>query len=184
MHFVRITQEHPYMAIIRPWYEGSFPIDERRDFDQLAQILHCQEMHVCALIDDEQPVGFIIYWNWTSVLFVEHFAIDPNLRGKQFGQKALQLLLSTQSNYVVLEVELPDDETRLRRVQFYERQGFILNSFAYAQPPYQAGRSPIPMKLMSMPAIPNDESFASLSELIRENVYQRFYAITSSSVAP
>ncbi|MFD2934290.1 GNAT family N-acetyltransferase [Spirosoma flavum] len=175
MTFLQISQEHQYLTIIQKWYEGSFPPDERRNFNDLLQLLPCPEMHLCALIDQDHLVGFIIYWQWADAVFVEHFAIDPEQRGKQFGQRALNQLLRRESPYFILEVERPEDEISRSRIRFYERQGFYLNSFDYAQPPYQRGNLPIPMRLMSIPAIIEQDEFEGFSQLIKERVYERFY---------
>ena len=175
MIFLRITEEHPHLSIIQSWYEESFPANERRRFDALRQLLPCSDMHLCALIDQDQPVGFIIYWQWPNIIFVEHFAIDPNLRGNQLGQRAIDELLRIDSLYYILEAELPEDEISRRRIQFYKRQGFSLNPSPYAQPPYEAGNPPIPMHLLSKPIIPSQADFDTLSALIKERVYERFY---------
>lgn len=175
MTFLRITDEHPHLTTIQTWYEASFPPNERRRFNALRQLLSCSDMHLCALIDQDQLVGFIIYWQWPTVVFVEHFAIDPNLRGNQLGQQALNELLRIDSLCYVLEVERAGDDISRRRIQFYERQGFLLNTFPYAQPPYEAGNSPIPMHLLSIPVMPSQEDFNAVSTLIKERVYERFY---------
>ncbi|QMW05614.1 GNAT family N-acetyltransferase [Spirosoma foliorum] len=176
MHFLPITEPHPYLNTIQTWYEDSFPVDERRDFADLVTLLPCPDMHLCALLDTpHQLVGFIIYWQWSDILFVEHFAIDPTKRGQQFGQQALEQLVRMAYTYLILEVERPEDELSQRRVRFYERQGFTLNLFDYFQPPYQLGNTPIPMRLMSTPAITNHEDFERFSQLIKTQVYERFY---------
>ena len=176
MQLIRITQPSPrYVDTIQPWYEDSFPIDERRSFNELTSLLSCPDMHLCAVVSQEKPVGFILYWQWDDIVFVEHFAIDPDQRGKQFGEQALAHLLQVESRYLLLEVERPDDEISQRRVGFYERQGFVLNPFDYVQPPYQPGKAAIPMRLMSVPAIANQADFDSLSALIKVRVYERFY---------
>ena len=137
MTFLRITQEHPYLESIRGWYMDAFPIDERRSFDDLLGLLSCADMHLCGLVNNTQLVGFIIYWQWDDLVFVEHFTIDPDQRGNQLGQRLLALLLRIECPYFVLEVEQPEGEISRRRIQFYERQGFWLNAFSYVQPPYQ-----------------------------------------------
>ncbi|AKD55535.1 GNAT family N-acetyltransferase [Spirosoma radiotolerans] len=177
MTLLPILADHPYLTPIRTWYETSFPADERRSFQALCQLLPCAAMHLRGLVVQGQLIGFILYWHWPDMLFVEHFAIDPAQRGKQYGQQALSqlLLLESKSPYVLLEVELPQDTNSRRRIQFYERQGFSVNPFSYAQPPYQAGNPSIPMHLMSIPAISDHDTFDSLSKLIKERVYERFY---------
>lgn len=175
MTLLQIPADHPYSTTIRFWYESSFPADERRSFDKLVQLLPCADMHLCGLVDQGQLKGFILYWHWPEMLFIEHFAVDPAQRGKQYGQQAISELLRLESPHVILEVELPQDAISRRRIQFYERQGFSLNPFVYAQPPYQAGNPAIPMHLMSIPSISDQKTFDSLSQLIEERVYERFY---------
>lgn len=175
MIFVRIEQEHPYLNTIQTWYEESFPANERRAFTNLLKLLSCPDMHLCGLVEQDRLVGFIIYWHWSELVFVEHFAIDPNQRGQRLGQQALDKLLALNSPYFILEVELPQDDISRRRIQFYERQGFYLNLFNYNQPPYKLGMPEIPMHLMSIPAIENQETFTLLSALIKARVYNRFY---------
>lgn len=166
---------HPYLTTIQTWYEMSFPPDERRHFEYLLQLLPCPDMYLCGLVDGEILIGFVGYWHWSEMLFVEHIAVDPEQRGKQYGQRAISELRRLESPYIVLEVELPQDDISRRRIQFYERQGFTLNPFSYAQPPYQAGNPAIPMHLLSIPAITNRGTFSVLSQLIKERVYERFY---------
>ena len=177
MNLVRITGQHAYLTPIRSWYETAFPPEERRPFDALILLLPCPAMHLCALVQDEQLVGFIIYWQWTDVdlLFIEHFAIDPDRRNQQLGQQALTQVLTIPAAYYLLETELPTDDLSERRIRFYERQGFQVNHVPYAQPPYQSGNPPIPMHLMSKPVIHSRELFDAFCQLIAERVYQRFY---------
>ena len=177
MNLVRITRIHPYLTPIQGWYQTAFPPHERRPFEALVQLLPQPDMHLCALVEAGQPVGFITYWQWpdAGVLFIEHFAIDPHWRGRQLGQQALTQVLSVPAAYYLLEAERPVDDISKRRIHFYERQGFRVNAFPYAQPPYQPGNPAIPMKLLSRPVIHEQTLFNELSRLIEERVYRRFY---------
>ncbi|MBD2704203.1 GNAT family N-acetyltransferase [Spirosoma sp. BT702] len=175
MTFFRITKPHLYLESIKIWYADAFPIDERREPDDLQNLLQQTDMHLCALLSADELVGFIIYWQWDDIVFVEHLAMAPNQRGKQYGQQAMLALIRLNFRYCLLEVERPDDELRQRRVRFYERQGFYLNPYDYRQPPYQLGMSEVPMRLLSIPAIESEATYQQLSKLIREKVYERFY---------
>ncbi len=175
MRLFPVSAHHPYLIPIQTWYEASFPPDERRLFRHLLQLLDCPDMYLCGLVDGDDLVGFIVYWHWPDMLFVEHIAVDPDRRGRQYGQQAISQLLRLENPYHVLEVEPPQDSTSQRRVHFYERLGFSVAPFSYLQPPYQAGNPAIPMHLMSIPAIPDQETFSTLGQLIRERVYERFY---------
>ena len=173
MELLRITGPHPYLDVVRVWYEEAFPVEERRDFGDLITLLSHPTMHLCVLLHEQEPVGFIIYWHWpdNGVLFIEHFAIDPTRRGRQLGQQALALLLAVPANYVLLETEYPIDTLRERRIRFYERQGFQVADFPYAQPPYRPGNLAIPMDLLSIPAIEKRGDFERLTGMVYERVY-------------
>lgn len=176
MTSLRITQPHPYLAPIQIWYEETFPLAERRNFSDLLDLLACPTLHLCALLDQEQVAGFIMYWHWTDakVLFIEHFVIDPARRGRGLGQQALSQLLDKPATWYLLEAELPLDTTDQRRIQFYERQGFRVTDFPYTQPPYRQGESPVPMLLFARPALANPSEFIRLSTLIKARVYEAF----------
>ncbi len=175
MRLLPVSAHHPYLTPIQIWYEASFPLDERRSFGQFVSLLDCPDIHLCGLVDGDELVGFVVYWHWPEMLFVEHIAVDPDRRGRQYGQQAISQLLRLESPYHVLEVEQPQDSTSQRRVRFYERLGFSVAAFSYAQPAYQAGNPAVPMHLLSIPAIPDQDTFSTLSQLIRERVYERFY---------
>ncbi|GAB3988616.1 GNAT family N-acetyltransferase [Spirosoma daeguense] len=175
MIFFRISQPHHYLETIKIWYELSFPPEERRQPDDLQELLGYEDMHLCALLEQNELVGFIIYWEWDDIVFVEHFAVAPDQRGKQYGQQAVLELKQLDCRYCVLEVERPENETQQRRIRFYERQGFVLNPFDYVQPSYGPHGKAIPMRLMSIPAIESIHTFKQLSQLIKERVYERFY---------
>lgn len=175
MHVYRLTKPHPYLESIQTWYKEAFPVDERRQFSDLLTMLSCPDMYLCALIDQTRLVGFIIYWTLSDIIFIEHLAIDPALRGQQFGRQALNYVLEMPSQYCVLEVERPIDELSQRRIRFYKRAGFTVAPLPYLQPPYQPDKLAVPMYLMVIPAIPTEDEFVRLTSFIREQVYERFY---------
>lgn len=79
MNLVRITGQHAYLAPIRSWYETAFPPEERRPFDALVRLLPHPDMHLYALVQAGQPVGFVIYWR----------CITLNFRSKLIGKPML-----------------------------------------------------------------------------------------------
>lgn len=78
------------------------------------------------IFDNETPVGFITYWDFNDFYYVEHFAIDPTLRNGGYGKKTLDYLCKELDRPIVLEVEMPVEEMAKRRINFYQRQGFVL----------------------------------------------------------
>lgn len=78
-------------------------------------------------IDDEYSI--------TMAHPIEHFCILPEMRNKQYGQKALALL-AKQGKTLILEIDPPKDDISKRRKGFYERCGFTENLFTHIHPSY------------------------------------------------
>lgn len=157
--------------------EASFPECERPDPEaQRKRIDNNPRMHCCAIEhpDHIEPVGLLTYWELDGMLYIEHFAIHPNLRGKGYGEQALALFLKisdAQTLPVVLEVEQPNDSLSRRRIDFYRRNGLVLwSDLGYIQPPYRTGGESVPMLIMSTPSL-DPSNFSTL----RDNLYRHVY---------
>lgn len=122
----------------------------------------------------ERVVAFLAAWEFESLRFIEHFAVSPALRGQGMGGKLLNAYVSLVKLPVVLEVEPPArSPVAARRVGFYERHGFHLNTNSYHQPPLNAGDPSIPLMLMSLPtSLEQEGCFEKVRGLLYKNVYQ------------
>ena len=68
---IRITPVNPHdeqaLDFIERVYTESFPMDERRDFDEVVRLLRENDDFAIVLLrDEETPVGFISYWPWSD----------------------------------------------------------------------------------------------------------------------
>lgn len=153
--------------------EYSFPEDERRDFnDQLAKS-KCPEFRTMTLSEDGIIFGFLNFWELSDFVYLEHFAVDKNLRGKGLGSELIrQLCALCTGKTIVLEAEPPElNEFSARRIEFYRRLGFHTNPFPYKQPPYRKGDEPVELVIMSRPLPLSEDDFR---EKIRE-IYRKVY---------
>lgn len=153
--------------------EYSFPEDERRDFnDQLAKS-KCPEFRTMTLSEDGIILGFLNFWELSDFVYLEHFAVDKNLRGKGLGSELIrQLCALCTGKTIVLEAEPPElNEFSARRIEFYRRLGFHTNPFSYKQPPYRTGGEPVELVIMSRPLPLSEDDFR---EKIRE-IYRKVY---------
>lgn len=139
---------------IKVLYESSFPVEERRPWPEIGA-LHDGDARftLYVLRRGGERVGMISVWRFDGFRYVEHFAVEPSMRGTGIGRRAIDRLISIDSSPVVLEVEPPvgaaDDMTR-RRVRFYEGGGFsAFPLFHYVQPPYAPGLPSVRLMLMS-----------------------------------
>ncbi|WP_315082092.1 GNAT family N-acetyltransferase [uncultured Clostridium sp.] len=152
--------------------EKSFPNIERRSKEGQKEIFDETLYNVYGIKDENKKViGFIATWEFDKFNFIEHFAVDTSLRGKGMGTDLLKEYIHNSNKPIYLEVELPNDDICIRRIDFYKRLGFNLNEFDYLQLPLQIGNELLPLKIMTHPyKVSNDEFI-----YFRKNVYDKVY---------
>ncbi len=173
MHLIPVSHHnHEVLDMIRPLYEESFPMHERRVWDSLVPLLSGTPMRLLYIREENTFIGFVIVWAIGDWQYIEHFAIVAHQRGRQYGSQLLEHLAHDNNGQLVLEVEPPHDEVASRRIAFYERAGFSIAPFPYLQPPYRAGEAPVPLQVMSRPAITEQSVFHDLAAAIKIQVYE------------
>ena len=157
---------------VRRIYELSFPIDERREFASLVELLKSKRnFSLEAICRGDDVIGMLTSWQLNEWRYIEHFAIDASMRGQGVGRSVLKTFLMQQSSPVVLEVEPPVDDWSVRRVAFYRSLGFELHSnYKYVQPPYGEGLKAIELCLMTYRA-PLDCDMDTPAHLLYKQVY-------------
>ena len=158
-------------------YVSSFPSNERRDLANQTELLSNKSYGLSAVYDKNHLIGFIATWNFNNCIFIEHFAIQENLRGKGFGTKLLIEYISQRNKKIILEVEKPNTEMASKRIKFYEKIGFKLNTYDYIQPAYGQEKKSIPMFLMTLPSKINKSEFLN----IRDQLYKTVYGVKSGT---
>ncbi len=130
---------------------SSFPSDEYRTkedhFAMLSNPLHT----VWAAASGENIFGFVTTWDIGNFLYVEHLVTSPKFRNMGLGSKILQKLASLATLPICLEVEPPVTEMATRRIEFYKRNGYFLNTYRYFQPPYGSDKQPLELLIMTYP---------------------------------
>lgn len=134
----------------------SFPREELREYEDFYKVFNEEKNYaVYFLYEGAEEVGFIAVWSFPFFAFIEHFAVYPAFRGKNYGSVALEEMKRRYS-CLLLEIELPTEEIQIKRLRFYLRAGFQENGFYYEQPPYRKDGKPVPMKILSYPAPVSD----------------------------
>lgn len=136
---------------VREIYLGSFPPEEQRPWEDIERRARGGSLKLIVFVDGAVTAGFLTAWDLGSLLYIEHFAISPALRGAGMGSAALDWIKAEAGKPVVVEVERPEaGEDARRRISFYRRSGFTpLAGYDYVQPPYSEGLPPVPLLLMS-----------------------------------
>jgi len=171
IQLLRVTNPEKLNVDFKSTYESSFPPDERREFNQLLDLLGNTQFKMYEFYLQKKFAGFISVWNLTGFNFIEHFAICISEQGKGYGTQVLNQILLMNSKPVVLEVEEPFTETGRKRISFYERLNFSMNAGSYFQPPYSIGKSSVKMQLMSYPTKIEPKDFERIKDQIHDSVY-------------
>lgn len=166
------TSDVQHYQFMEDLLTATFPPDEYRELKKLREYTD-QNPHFYnnIIFDDDTPIGLITYWDFEHFYYVEHFAINPALRNGGYGKKSLEFLCEKLNRPIVLEVEMPLQEMAQRRINFYQRQGFILWEKKYEQPPYKAGDGFLPMYLMVRGDLQCEQDFETVKNRIYKEVY-------------
>ena len=153
--------------------EEAFPSVERRSYEDAKKLL-CEELYNIIVDKDENNniTAFIASWEFNDFNYIEHFAVEGKIRGNGIGTSMLQAYLNKSNKPIFLEVELPENDVSLRRIEFYKRLGFHLNNFEYLQPPMQKQHGFLPLKIMSYPIIVEENDFMNFKNIVYNKVYK------------
>lgn len=153
--------------------EYSFPKDERRDRDEQRKIAKKTAFGVMTAEENGAVIGFMTFWALSGCVYIEHFAIARELRGKGLGSEMIKRFCERfDGRRIVLEAEPPElNEIAARRVGFYNRLGFVLNGYSYRQPPYRKDGNPVELKIMSLGKPLSEDDFRDAKRLLYSDVY-------------
>jgi len=143
--------DDPHFAEFWKIYSASFPLNERRESDQQADVFKKQEYQVDIYLSDNHVIGFIAYWTTTNFIYIEHLAIAPDVRSKGFGSAILKPFIEREPIPVILEIEPIINDLTRRRLKFYESLGFVLNDHPHNQPPYHTSDQPLHLVILTYP---------------------------------
>lgn len=166
-------QEDEGLSFVKALYESAFPVQERREWTDLLSLIGREpEMRLEIVKDEEEPVAFVVWWQISDWMFIEHLAVSSTRRGKNYGSRIMDHYLALAQQRMLLEVEPPLTEEAQRRIRFYEKLGLNLLDYAYEQPSYNEKGVVYPMCLMSTQKdLTEDPVFLELTDLFRFKVY-------------
>ena len=150
-------------------YELSFPYDERRDRAEHERIMKHPDYRCALIMRCDELLGIAFYWELPELIFLEHLATHPEIRGQGIGSGALELLRK-MGKTVILEIEPPVDELTYRRYGFYKRNGFTMNPHHHIQAKYHEGDSDLELKILTSPEIISDEKYRDFYSYMIKNV--------------
>ncbi len=151
--------------------QDSFPSDEYRYKDEQKALFDLDEYAVYVEKDCDKIIAFLAIWEFNDFIFLEHFAVQKQIRGKGIGSKMLNDLSKIYFKPICLEVELPTTEQARKRIEFYKRNGYFYNEYEYYQPPISLGKNPLSLRITSYKKQLSFEEFT----LVKNTLYKRVY---------
>lgn len=152
-------------------YIRAFPEEERRDIDQLKRLVDtAHHMYFNAVTIDNQLAGFFIYWKLDGFYYLEHLAVNQEMRNQKIGSKILSWMDQNLEGIRLLEAEPDDTEIAARRIGYYQRNGYQVLTKEYMQPSYRAFEDACPLWILGNREV---DDIAKYIAAIKENAYYR-----------
>lgn len=174
--FVKIydaLQNELILKEVHRLYESSFPIEERRPWQNILNRIDCDERFELLVAQEQgRLLGFITWWDLGVVRYIEHFAVKESMRNNGVGGMMISQFIAMSSLPVLLEAELPENgEMARRRVKFYCRHGFVeCDDVEYVQPAYAPHLSSVPLRLLITDR--NNVDIGEVVKLLHRIVYK------------
>lgn len=128
--------DHPLYQKFINLYKVSFPIFEQRTEKQQDKAFKNNKYKLLAFSEGVNLIGFISYWEFADYLYIEHFAINTDIRRKGYGSKILGSFILSTNKIILLEIDPIIDEVSAARLRFYDKCGFHTNQYSHYHPPY------------------------------------------------
>ncbi len=153
--------------------QDSFPLTEHRTYENQKKLLDNEYYTIYVIKQYEKISGFITLWEFQNFTFIEHFAVSKNSRNNGLGKVFLDSVKRLRENVpIYLEVEPPENDITLRRVEFYKRNGFVMNEYTFLQPALIKGQPEIPLKIMTYPEKVDNIQYDKYYKTVITEVYK------------
>lgn len=176
MKLERIGAEHPLFEASFALYEASFPPNERRIRADHLRAMQDAEFCPLGAVEDGKLLADVFLWKAERFVYLEHFAVQPQLRGQGYGSKILWQLVGAELP-LILEIEPPEDARTCRRKRFYERGGLHAQPYAHVQLPFQGGGPMVPLVIMTDRALTPEQCGEFQAYLLKRVVPYTQYGI-------
>jgi GNAT superfamily N-acetyltransferase len=168
-----ITSHNDVPISVVSLYLLAFVEDERRPCRRMFELIDDKgnNFNFVLIYCNQNLVGFVTMWNFDEFLYVEHFAIFSEMRGRGVGAAVLNILKHNQIKPLLLEAELPGASAdAARRVEFYKRCGLEAHmEYRYLQPAYAPGRRAVELLLMTSGQVDLDSAHDTLYAKVYES---------------
>lgn len=130
MHTIKITTDFKDLSCVERLAQEAFPPEEYMAPSKIIEMSEDGEVDFWGLYDADTFVGFMVISVFEEMSYLFFLAIDPFLRSKGYGGKALKLIDQLYQNHQqVVDFEMidetaPNNAQRITRKAFYMRNGY------------------------------------------------------------
>lgn len=150
-------------------YEESFPKDEKRTLSEQLKLLEKDTYTMLGHIENDTLLSILFYWQIDTYTYLEHFAINSTLRGKNYGSKILKQFILENKN-IILEIEPIIDEITQKRLSFYEKFNFVVNKHIHFQVPFREDANDLELLLLTQNTVLTDDEYLSFYEKLQKEL--------------
>ena len=170
MEFLKIEPEDKSRwSEVWKLYEESFPVAERRKAEDHLSACNDNRFFPLSVWDGNQLIVLMFFWEWDNYRYLEHLAVNPDLRGHGYGTQLLNYLRESKHT-IILEIDPLINELSVRRLQFYERSGFTLTPYRFVHLPYQLDGIKQELLILSYPKMISKEQHNHFLKFVGEEV--------------
>ncbi len=115
---------------VRSLQKEAFPPNESYDMDHILTLAESEHIEYMSFWEDEVLCGVLFYNVGKTMVYLFYLAVNRELRSKGYGRKLLAWLKknypdkSIAGNIEPTGFHADNEEQRVRRLAFYERNGF------------------------------------------------------------
>lgn len=170
MEFVRISSnDNSSFVDAMDIYKVSFPIFEQRIIKNQIDVLKDERYNFIVVYENRELVGILLYWDLDNCKYIEHLAISPSLRGKNYGSRVLKEFCENNGT-IILEIDPPVDDISIKRLNFYSNLGFKLQEFEHIHPPYRRDYKGHKLKVMSLNRNLSEDEYNTFNVFLKERI--------------
>ena len=147
-HQIKNSKDKWYKEFLRI-YSISFPVYELRNQEQQLYAFNNEHYHLFYLIENNTFNSFISFWNFDEYVYVEHLAVNDQLRGQNIGTSSLMKFQEEIKKTIILEIDPIIDEISAKRLLFYKKIGFNQCLYKHYHPAYDLSYSPHELLVLS-----------------------------------
>ncbi len=171
-HYIN-SSDHPLYETFQNLYHTSFPLFEQRSKAQQKEAFQNDKYKLLAFTENETFLGFISYWSFGTYCYIEHFAVNTDLRGKGYGSHLLGTFIQSIDKIVLLEIDPITDDVSEARLRFYKRCGFYENPYPHKHPAYRHEFRPHPLIVLTTKREISEEEYLTFNHDLNTTVMKK-----------